>query len=94
MRLIDADEILKYKYEPDGCLYEAVDIDYILEAPTVAAAPEWISVKEKLPKDDGYNGTVLATDGSIVITAPSSSVTIDGAITHWMSLPEPPKEKK
>lgn len=63
----------------------------ILQAPTVDAAPEWISVKDRLPKDGRYNGTaVLATDGSIVITAPSSSVTIDGVITHWMSLPEPP----
>lgn len=50
---------------------------------------EWISVKDRLPK----TGTVLATDGQIVITAPSSSVTADGqAITHWMPLPEPPKE--
>ena len=50
---------------------------------------EWISVKERLPEV----GTVLATDGRIVITAPSSSVTADGiAITHWMPLPEPPKE--
>ena len=47
----------------------------------------WISAKDRLP--DG--GTVLATDGSVVITAPSSSVTADGpAITHWMPLPEPP----
>lgn len=45
---------------------------------------EWISVKDRLPK----TGTVLATDGQIVITAPSSSVTADGqAITHWMPLP-------
>ena len=50
---------------------------------------EWISVKDRLPE----RGTVLATDGQIVITAPSSSVTADGiAITHWMPLPEPPKE--
>ena len=50
---------------------------------------EWISVKERAPEV----GTVLATDGRIVITAPSSSVTADGiAITHWMPLPEPPKE--
>lgn len=49
---------------------------------------EWISVKDRLPK----GGTVLATDGRVVITAPSSSVTVDGpAITHWMPLPEPPK---
>ncbi len=48
----------------------------------------WVSVKNRLPK----TGTVLATDGKIVITAPSSSVTVDGpAITHWMPLPEPPK---
>ena len=51
--------------------------------------PVWISVKERLPK----TGTVLVTDGKIVITAPSSSVTKDGlAITHWMPLPEPPEE--
>lgn len=49
---------------------------------------EWISVKDRLPE----GGTVLATDGRVVITAPSSSVTADGpAITHWMPLPEPPK---
>ena len=53
---------------------------------------EWISVKERLPEDDKYNGTVLATDGSIVITAPPSSVTEDGFITHWMPLPQPPKK--
>ena len=50
--------------------------------------PQWISVKERLPME----GTVLATDGNVVITAPSSSVTADGpAITHWMPLPEPPE---
>ena len=48
----------------------------------------WISVNDRLPK----MGTVLVTDGKIVITAPSSSVTADGpAITHWMPLPEPPR---
>lgn len=39
MRLIDADEVLKHKYEPEGCLYEAVAVDYILDAPTVDAVP-------------------------------------------------------
>ena len=50
---------------------------------------EWISVEDRLPK----TGTVLATDGKVVITAPSSSVTLGGAITHWMPLPEPPKNR-
>ncbi|RGX52927.1 DUF551 domain-containing protein [Anaerotruncus sp. AF02-27] len=54
---------------------------------------EWISVKDRLPKEIKCNGTVLATDGVTVITAPSSSVTAKGAITHWMPLPEPPKEE-
>ena len=50
---------------------------------------EWISVKDRLPK----TGTVLATDGKVVITAPSPSVTLGGVITHWMPLPEPPKNR-
>ena len=50
--------------------------------------PQWISVKEYLP----YSGTVLATDGVTVITAPASSVTPAGAITYWMPMPEPPEE--
>ena len=50
---------------------------------------EWISVKDRLPK----TGTVLATNGTVVITAPSSSVTLGGAITHWMPLPEPPEDR-
>lgn len=50
---------------------------------------EWISVEDRLPK----TGTVLATDGKVVITAPSSSVTLGGAITHWMPLPEPPEDR-
>lgn len=50
---------------------------------------DWISVKDRLPD----NGTVLVTDGKIVVTAPSSTVTVDGpAISHWMPLPAPPEE--
>lgn len=51
-------------------------------------APAWISVKDRLP----VTGNVLATDGQIIITAPSSSVRNRKSITHWMPLPELPKE--
>lgn len=105
MRLIDADEQFceeasdgtGYVLTYDGGMYAVTNefghtvCEFLPEQPTVDAAPEWISVKEKLPKDDGYNGTVLATDGSIVIAAPSSSVTINGVIIHWMPLPDLPK---
>lgn len=102
MRLIDADETIEaievYAHEL-ACIFgnpeeanRALAVKNIIDdQPEVAAALEWISVKEKLPKDDGYNGTVLATDGSIVIAAPSSSVTINGVIIHWMPLPDLPK---
>ena len=59
---------------------------------TALLPDEWISVKDKLPRDEKYNGTILATDGVTVITAPSSSVAPGGTITHWIPLPEPPKE--
>lgn len=48
----------------------------------------WISVKDRMP----VTGNVLATDGQIIITAPSSSVRNRKSITHWMPLPELPKE--
>ena len=69
-----------------GAVHEIID-----RQPTLTPPNEWISVKERLPE----TGTVLATDGAVVITAPASSVTEDGpAITHWMPLPEPPEEEK
>ena len=49
---------------------------------------EWISVKDRKPEC----GTVLATNGRIVITAPASSVRSQTAFTYWMPLPEPPDE--
>ena len=65
------------------------DIDSI---PTLTPPNDWISVEDRMPAEEKYNGAVLATGGDIVITAPSSSVTRTGAITHWMPLPKPPKE--
>lgn len=65
-------------------------LDDIDEMPTLTPPNEWVSVDDGLPE----SGTVLVTDGQVVITAPASSVTRDGpAITHWMPLPEPPDRR-
>lgn len=94
-RMIDADVLTEEistlgvtvtgLYAPKGVLREYAQhyresvLQVIDDMPTL-----WISVKDRLPK----TGTVLATDGQVVITAPASSVTADGpAITHWMPLP-------
>ena len=66
----------------------------------LAAVPKWISVEERLPdvaeKVITYNGdfvsenwlcTVASKDGRINVWAYS-----EGFVTHWMPLPEPPKE--
>ena len=107
-RIIDADvlaeEISTLRvtvtglYAPKGVLQEYAQhyresvLQVIDDTPTIPQTSGWINVKDRLPK----TGTVLATDGRVVITAPASSVTADGpAITHWMPLPEPPgKEEK
>lgn len=60
----------------------------IRDAPAIEIPMKWISVKDRLP----VTGNVLATDGQIIITAPSSSVRNRKSITHWMPLPELPKE--
>ena len=96
-RAIDGDAVkrrvwdIAEAWKSQGKDYEALLLESVVEQivdsqPTLA--PQWISVGEQLPK----YGTVLTTDGNVVITAPSSSVTADGpAITHWMPLPEPPE---
>ena len=57
----------------------------------------WISVKDRLPEEDGlYN--VYCKDGSMAHAWFEDKWFIDhcecgdGYITHWMPLPEPPKE--
>lgn len=68
-----------------------------------AKLPKWISVKERLPIDrlKKYLVAFRDTGGSIVDMAryfPSDGWTCDNwdvpqnLITHWMPLPEPPKE--
>ena len=67
---------------------------------TSAQVPRWISVEERLP---WMNQKVLVSDGGIVTEAHYNGrgewihnghdMEIGGVIvTHWMPLPEPPKE--
>lgn len=72
-----------------------------------AAAPQWISVKERLPKlwNDylafGYGPTIPASC-FVAVYDPKSNKWYDmhtdwdwsDVITHWQELPEPPKEEK
>ncbi len=58
---------------------------------------EWISVKDRLPED---NSEKLAYDGCIIILLVfiggiwinHTDDYIYSGVTHWMTLPEPPKE--
>lgn len=65
-------------------------------------APGWISVKDKLPPTKGYY--LVCTYTAFYHTQCISKVFFDGKlwgsvrkrytnITHWMPLPEPPKEE-
>ena len=78
--------------------------DTAMEAPTVGG---WISVKDRPPETrhavlvytPHYKNTWAASmreDGNWYIWSPGGGVLLDpdwhGPITHWMPLPEPPKE--
>lgn len=66
----------------------------------MAAQPKWISVKEKLPEND-YNYLVFTSDRNDAVIATYygdgewleyDSTNLIPLVTHWMPLPEPPKE--
>ena len=68
----------------------------ILQAPTVDAAPEWIRVEDGLPDKAGWY-LVFRTKHTHAETAFFKGKTFPldnhyGTITHWMPLPEPPKD--
>ena len=79
-----------------------------MNAPAVDAGPKWISVKDALPEESAFVlcllsgryknvsyenayviGTYYADDGWILEEAPRWE---NPPVTHWMPLPEPPKE--
>lgn len=67
--------------------------------------PRWISVEERLPEAEcgDFSKNVLVTDGKYIAISsyfnceemePYWCYTGIGEITHWMPLPEPPKEEE
>lgn len=55
--------------------------------------PQWIPVKEELPKKDGkylFYDEVLGHEVSIYY----DGVTLVPSITHWMQMPQPPQGKE
>lgn len=56
--------------------------------------PGWISVKDRLPEP---NERVLAyfpgTRDSEAVILPSKGWAVNKFVSHWMSMPEPPKEE-
>ena len=70
------------------------------------AAPKWISVKERLPKiyqpvicfgepsRGGYAWTFCSYEGNHIWRFFFDGAENKSIITHWLPLPEPPKEEK
>ena len=61
---------------------------------------EWISVEDRLPEKDGKyivctaRGSVYCTRFKAYGKSGNFQTDINTHITHWMPLPEPPKEAK
>lgn len=99
MRPIDADalkEAVDNGWKPDMMVSELWEI--IDESPTVGG---WISVKDRLPEEDGTMRGYLVTVGNWVGMMPFFGGAFrenlhgkepDYPVTHWMPLPEPPME--
>lgn len=100
MRPIDADALLERYGEPCHSFSDVIE-----DMPTIDLAPKWISVNDRLPADS-KKILVVNGHGYISISAlwrkdGSKWTWIDSAghfnhvndITHWMPLPEPPKEE-
>ena len=89
MRAIDADKIEYYDDEQGFEIAYKVDIDAL---PTLTPPNEWVSVEDRLPEPT-YCVLVYTTDYSIEVDAlDSDGEWMSFEVTHWMPLPEPPKE--
>lgn len=73
---------------------------FVEEMPAVAAAPTWISVEDRLPDDyervlvwrSRINDVDVFDGRSVQIRCETAEMRRIHGITHWMPLPEPPKD--
>ena len=78
------------------CGYAADAIEELL-----AAVPQWISVEDELPdvaeKVLTYNGDFVSENWLCTVASKVGRVNVwaysEGFVTHWMPLPESPKEE-
>ncbi len=102
MRAIDADALMEKYGEPCHSFADVIE-----DMPTLDLAPKWISVEDRLPPDKGKSILVANGHGYVRILAfwnkdDAGWKWIDqnghfkhfNDITHWMPLPEPPKEEE
>lgn len=81
----------------DGC--SAKNVQSIMELPAAVSVPQWISVKERLPRnyievvvfDAIGKGMFLGAIGSSGEWEIPGYRTDAFNFTHWMPIPEPPK---
>ena len=69
----------------------------LTEQPTIEPKQEWISVKDRLPEEeDSTRGMVLAVENDkermVKLWGWDIVVKYPNEFTHWMPLPQPPKE--
>lgn len=104
MRLIDADAlkiitVTHYNRElGDVCDHRYVRAKDVEAAPAVAAAPQWISVQDRLPDVDSFLGISRFNNKVRIYDVRTwepgwvvGGLKIAKDITHWMPLPQPPK---
>lgn len=104
MRPIDAD-MLKAEFAGNFCeSYPTAEVRALIDtAPTITPTPHWISVEERLPENK-KKCLIYRESGTIkgfcfgrynikngVWDCGVQNILIHG-VTHWMPLPEPPKE--